>query len=290
MKKELFVILVFVLVWLGLLGFGLESGQHSDFVKWVKENGTDDWYAYPIMKHIGLIGYGAFGDMFFLAFPLIIMLCSLAFLLLTCRAFNFNPLLLLLVFLPVIHGIRDIGFFTHDAPQFLVGSAFAYYFFLTIYKHKYSYLKLFFLAFASLFFRESGILFIALAFVSLWIAEKSRFKGLFGFLPFSVIGLLKKTSSDFIDALQQSFNSFKHFNPYAVFKYFNNPVFALSFVALFLRFDKWHFLIVLLTFIYVFSVANNDIYYGSVFRYTFSLTPLHLFYVLRFLKCRKNKQ
>jgi hypothetical protein len=276
-----FIILVFL--WIVFAVFGLQAGQHGEFVNWVKQNGTDDWYSYPIMKYIGTIGYAVIGDPFFLVFPFLLFSGSILFLLLLCKEFGFNPFVFLALFLTVSIGIKDIGFFTHDAPMFFLSSLFALFYFKTLYKKQNCLFFLFVIAFASLWFRESGFIFVALAIVAalskLRLPKRLPIK-----LPTvacAFFPLIDKTISDSVFALKEGFGFTKIVLPYGFMRFFQNTVFSMSFFFFLFNREKYHFVLLAVTFLYVYSVAVHTVYSDAVFRYTFSLVPLHLFYVLK---------
>jgi hypothetical protein len=100
------------------------------------------------------------------------------------------------------------------------------------------------------------------------------------FSAFPVL-LLDRTVSDWGFSLKEGITSLCQFTPQNVYKFFTNPVFSVSFLLFFNKKDVHHAVLLALTLFYVYSVANHPLYYGSTFRYTFSLMPLHLFYVVK---------
>jgi hypothetical protein len=285
-KNYFFVFLFFIAIWCVIAFFGLFGGQHQAFIDWVKQNGTDDWYNYPAMKYIGQVGYPIFGDAFFLVFPFCLFAGSIIFLLAICNEFGFSPIAFAGIFLTVSAGFNSIGFFTHDSPIFLLGSAFAYFYFLALYKNKNTFLQLFAIAFLSLWFRESGFIFCFLAivvFVGTWLKKQYYEDGSPMFYGLFPLALLNKTIQDNLFALKEGNFFAKVVSPFGFLRYFNNAIFSFSFVAYFLKRDNWHLLLIIITFFYVYSVAVHSIFNDAVYRYTYSLVPLHLFYVQRIL-------
>jgi hypothetical protein len=281
-KIELIIFSAFVLLWIVFAIFGLQGGQHGDFINWVKQNGSDDWYTYPAMKYIGTAGYGLIGDSFFYVFPFLLFSGSIIFLLRLCKEFGINPLIFFALFLTVIIGIKDIGFFTHDAPVFFLSSAFTFFYFKVLYKKQNHLIVLFFLAFLSLWFRESGFIFVALAIVA--AVSKIRLpKRLPTKLPiatFAFFPLIDKTIQDSVFALKEGLNFIKVVSPYGFMRFFQNTIFSMSFFFFLFKREKYHFVLLAATFLYVYSVAVHTVYSDAVLRYSFSLVPLHLFYVL----------
>lgn len=269
MNKYVFLIfLYFLLAWFFLWQFDLMDGQHHEFISWVEKNGTYDWYAYPFMRWIGEIGHNAIGDIFFIAFPFCLFFIALTFIVLTAKYFNQNFLLLFLVLFSASFGLRAVGFFTHDAPVFFLTSIFSYFYYKTVYSDQKHYFVLFLCTIGLLCLRETGVLFI-LFFIACFFKPKEIVLTLkpyfFGIFPITdgFSSLLGKV------------------NPQNIFKFFTNPVFTLSFISILKKKDTHHFLLLFLTFVYVYSIANDPVYYGSTFRYTFSLVPMHLFYILK---------
>jgi hypothetical protein len=278
-------------IWLWLFFTGRYSGLANDFIAWVVQKGTLDWYAFPFMRLVGEWGYSFFGYSFFFLYPFALFFCGLLAILALAREFNYcNWKLFVFLFL-VSDIIWHLGFFTHDAPMFFLVSVYAYFYFRFVYLKKGNFFFLLLLNVLMLFVRESGLVLSPLTFLALvkprvlsfpsYPKYPSLICSTLLYPNFKANVFFGKTIYDWNASLQEGMKTFFVFHPANFFKYFYFPPFCLSFLAFFWKKDLHLLALIILTFCYVYSINSNPLFYTSVMRYSSSFVPLHLFYVLK---------
>lgn len=237
----------FLCIWLWLFLAKRYSGLADDFIFWVMQKGTLDWYSFPIMRWIGEMGYNIFGYAFFFLFPFALFFFGLVFILLLAREFNYcNWKLFIFLFL-IADIIWHLGFFTHDSPMFFLVSIYAYFYFRFVYLKKGNFFVLLFLNASMLFVRESGLGLLPFTFLALIKPRTlsfplySKYQGI-GFSTllypnFKFPDFLGKTIYDWNASLYEGIKTFFTFHPANFFKYFYFPPFCLSFLAFFWKKD-----------------------------------------------------
>jgi hypothetical protein len=272
-----------LIIWFALFFAKRYSGHAKYFISWVIEKGTYDWYAYPVMRWLGEIGYNTIGYSFFFILPFTMFFVALLFILFLALDFGYCNKWLFLFLLLVGFGIGETGFFTHDAPMFFLTSIYSFFYFRYLYKRKGFWFVLLFLNGLMFFCRESALVVLPLTFFAL-IKPKQLFFPKTVCLSllaptFKAPDLIGKTFYDLNDSITEGVNSIVSFHPANWFKYFYFPTFTLSFLAFFKKPDSHLLALIGLTFVYVYSINSNPIFNDSVMRYSLSLAPLHLFYL-----------
>ena len=274
----------FLIFWLILLITKRYSGHVKYFTAWVLEKGTYDWYAYPLLRAIGEAGYQAIGYSFFFILPFLTFFIGLLFVLFLALDFGYcNKWLLLFLFLTA-WGIGETGFFTHDFLMYFLVCIYSFFYFRYVYKRQGHYVILLFLNALMFFCRESAVIVMPLTYLALLKPRPITFPKFPGCLAliaptFKAPDVVGKTLYDLNDSITEGVRSVFSFHPANWWKYFNFPIFCLSFVAFFKKPDLHLLALVGLTFVYVYSINSNPLFSDSVMRYSLALVPLHLFYL-----------
>lgn len=294
-QKKWFAIIffVFLVMWLGLFATHRYFLIADDFARWVIQGGTFDWYAFPLLRTIGEIGYNAIGTSFFFVFPFTLFFLALLFILFLAIDFGYCNKWLFLALLTTGYLVGFVGFFVHDTPLFFLVSVYAFFYFRLVYKNQGTIIVPILLNAIMFFTREIAFVLVPFTLLALIKPRKIKFETnkVFPIMlaptlyypNFTKPDLLGKTIYDLNASLVGGINTLFTFHPANFFKYFNHAIFVLSFFVFFKQKDFHLFCLIVLTFLYVYIIESNPIFYTSISRYVLSFVPLHLFYVVKAL-------
>jgi hypothetical protein len=189
--------------------------------------------------------------------------------------------------------LGELAFFTHEPPGFFLVSIYAFFYFGYVYKKRGHFFVLFLLNLLLILSKDIGMVLLPFTFLALIKPKKiSLSVPVLPTICLSTLTLPSFTKPDFFGKIVydinavffEGFQSFHIFHPGGALKYFQQPIFFLSFLSFFVKKDLHLLVLSILTFVYFYAIITNPIFNDSVFRYSLSLLPLHLFYAKDLIK------
>ena len=241
-------------------------------------------FSLPLFYFVGLVGYWLMGDISFYILPLGFFFTSYYLMVRLFKKFHYNTSLIILSFAIAPLFSESVWFFMRDSLFFMLATFFAYYFFKSVKSHAFFWKQLAVTSILMVLTRDFSIVFIFM-FICLWIQKYENKMGAVSLGGLINPDWLTNWFNNWIAGTRQLFN----LKRITFMSLFPNPLWFISIYSL-IRKPSWmHAILIMVSVLTSLSIANMGFDNSTLFRYTFSTFPLHLFFIANAEKEEKHR-